>query len=166
MLFTRLELSYRTRNAFYGDPQVILDYLHEVCFHKCGLGRTILGPPENVRSLTRQHLQDYITTHYTAPRMVVVGAGALEHDRLVEMADQCFGRLPSHPPQGAIVTVREEDAIGRVCFQKFCWILNQHSTSIDRLFYDYALEYLVVENVDGHDMLVVGLICAYLHLFP
>lgn len=85
---------------------MILDHLHEVCFEKCGLGRTILGPPENVRSLTRHQLQDYITTHYTAPRMVVVGAGALEHEQLVELADKCFGNLPSHPPRGAIVTVR------------------------------------------------------------
>lgn len=86
---------------------MILDYLHEVCFEKCGLGRTILGPAKNVRSLTRQQLQDYITTHYTAPRMVVVGAGALEHERLVEMADKCFGNLPRQPPHGSIVTVRE-----------------------------------------------------------
>lgn len=85
---------------------MILDYLHEVAFSKCGLGRTILGPEENVRKLTRQQLQDYITTHYTAPRMVVVGAGAVEHERLVEMADQCFGNLPRDPPPGAIVAVR------------------------------------------------------------
>ncbi|CAM9268685.1 unnamed protein product, partial [Hapterophycus canaliculatus] len=86
------------------QEEVILDYLHEVCFGECGLGRTILGPPENVRSLTKQQLEDYITTHYTAPRMVVVGAGALEHEELVEMADKCFGNLPRDPPQGSIVT--------------------------------------------------------------
>ncbi|CAM9789232.1 unnamed protein product [Scytosiphon promiscuus] len=86
------------------QEEVILDYLHEVCFGQCGLGRTILGPPENVRSLTKQQLEDYIATHYTAPRMVVVGAGALDHEELVEMADKCFGNLPRDPPQGSIVT--------------------------------------------------------------
>lgn len=100
-----------------------MDYLHEVSFQKCGLGRTILGPAENVRSLTREQLQDYITTHYTAPRMVVVGAGALEHDRLVEMADKCFGNLPRHPPHGAIVTVRagtEEEGRGGSTSSRCC----------------------------------------------
>ncbi|CAN0015054.1 unnamed protein product [Ectocarpus sp. 12 AP-2014] len=86
------------------QEEVILDNLHEVCFEKCGLGRTILGPAENIRSLSKQQLHDYITTHYTAPRMVVVGAGALEHEELVEMADRCFGNLPRDPPQGSIVT--------------------------------------------------------------
>lgn len=86
--------------------QVILDYLHEVAFRECGLGLTILGAEQNVRSMKRQLLQDYITTHYTAPRMVVCGAGALEHDHLVDMADKTFGDLPRHPPAGAVVTVR------------------------------------------------------------
>lgn len=104
--YRRAAIAHRQSPLHFVVKKVILDYLHEVCFQQCGLGRTILGPPENVRSLTRQQLQDYITTHYTAPRMVVVGAGALEHDRLVEMADKCFGNLPRHPPQGAIVTVR------------------------------------------------------------
>jgi hypothetical protein len=33
------------------------------------LARTILGPRENVRSLTRDHLKSYIDANYTAPRM-------------------------------------------------------------------------------------------------
>lgn len=118
------------------QEEVILDYLHEVAFSKCGLGRTILGPEENVRQLTRQQLQDYITTHYTAPRMVVVGAGALEHERLVEMADECFGNLPRNPPPGAIVvpdpavftggdkrvlSAKESEAFVAMAFQGSSW---------------------------------------------
>lgn len=60
-----------------------------------------------MRSITRDQLREYITTHYTAPRMIVVGAGALEHQRLVEMADKCFGNLPRDPPPGSVVTVRD-----------------------------------------------------------
>ncbi|CAM9266495.1 unnamed protein product [Discosporangium mesarthrocarpum] len=89
------------------QEEVILDHLHEVAFQGCGLGRTILGPEENIRSITRDHLQEYIRgvwTHYTAPRMVVVGAGAVDHKELVEMAEECFGGLPSQPPPGSIVT--------------------------------------------------------------
>ena len=39
-------------------------------------------------SLTRQQLKDYITTHYTAPRMVVAGAGAIDHSHLVDLSSQ------------------------------------------------------------------------------
>ncbi|TFJ87700.1 hypothetical protein NSK_001050 [Nannochloropsis salina CCMP1776] len=81
--------------------EVILDYLHETAFQGTGLGRTILGPEENVKSLHREALKDYIRTHYTAPRMVIAGAGAIEHGRLVELADKYFGNLPRQAPPGA-----------------------------------------------------------------
>ena len=50
--------------------EVILDELHSTAFMGTGLGRTILGPDENIRSLTRDDLQSYIKTHYTANRHV------------------------------------------------------------------------------------------------
>jgi mitochondrial-processing peptidase subunit beta len=74
--------------------EVILDYLHETAFMGTGLGLTILGPEENIRSLTRGDLKNYIDTHYTADRFVVAGAGAISHDQLVDLTDRYFGRLP------------------------------------------------------------------------
>ena len=53
-----------------------------------GLGRTILGPEENIRSISRTDLKNYVETHYTAPRMVVAAAGALDHGEVVELADR------------------------------------------------------------------------------
>lgn len=50
--------------------EVIFDHLHATAFQHSPLGRTILGPAENIRTLTRNDLVDYIQTHYTAPRMV------------------------------------------------------------------------------------------------
>lgn len=48
----------------------ILDHLHETAFMGTGLGRTILGPEENIRRLTRDDLVNYVQTHYTANRCV------------------------------------------------------------------------------------------------
>lgn len=48
----------------------MFDHLHATAFQHSPLGRTILGPADNIRSLTRSDLADYIATHYTAPRMV------------------------------------------------------------------------------------------------
>jgi predicted Zn-dependent peptidase len=51
--------------------EVIFDHLHATAFQHTSLGRTILGPAENVRSITVENLVDYISTHYTPPRMVI-----------------------------------------------------------------------------------------------
>ena len=73
----------------------ILDHLHESAYMGTGLGRTILGPEENIRNLTRNDLTDYIKTHYTAPRFVVAGAGAVDHAQLVDLTEKHFGKLPA-----------------------------------------------------------------------
>lgn len=54
-----------------GVPEeVVFDHLHATAFQHTPLGRTILGPAENIKSLTRGDLADFTATHYTAPRMV------------------------------------------------------------------------------------------------
>ena len=62
------------------------------------LGRTILGPRENILSINRQDLETYISTNYTADRMVLVSAGGMPHEQLVKLADKHFGHLKSRPP--------------------------------------------------------------------
>ena len=56
--------------------EVVFDHLHATAFQHSPLGRTILGPAENIRTLTRADLENYIKTHYTAPRMVRLRAGS------------------------------------------------------------------------------------------
>jgi len=58
------------------------------------LGRTILGPKENILSIQRDDLSNYIKTNYTADRMVLVGSGAVEHQELVRLAEKHFSSLP------------------------------------------------------------------------
>jgi processing peptidase subunit beta len=97
---------------------VVFDLLHETAYPNSGLGRTILGPVENIKSISRANLESYIKTHYTGPRIVVAGAGAVEHGALSSLADAAFGSLPSArlapapaPPafQGSQLTLRNDD---------------------------------------------------------
>lgn len=74
--------------------EVVFDHLHSVAFQGQPLGRTILGPKKNILSIKREDLAEYIKTNYTADRMVLVGAGGIEHDSLVKLAEQHFGSLP------------------------------------------------------------------------
>mmetsp|Transcript_1161 Transcript_1161/g.1315 ORF Transcript_1161/g.1315 Transcript_1161/m.1315 type:complete len:463 (-) Transcript_1161:149-1537(-) len=75
--------------------EVILDHLHETAFMGTGLGRTILGPEENIRNLTRDDLKSYISTHYTADRFVIAAAGAVDHNQLLQLTEKYFGNLPA-----------------------------------------------------------------------
>ncbi|CAL5413815.1 unnamed protein product [Camellia sinensis] len=55
--------------------EVIFDHLHATAFQHMPLGRTILGPPQSVRTITKDHFQKYISTRYTTSRMVIFASG-------------------------------------------------------------------------------------------
>ncbi|VEU22403.1 DEKNAAC103324 [Brettanomyces naardenensis] len=74
--------------------EVIFDRLHEVVYKEQPLGRTILGPIKNIKSLTQPDLKNYIKTNYKGDRMVLVGVGCVNHSELVELAKKDFGHVP------------------------------------------------------------------------
>ncbi|KAI9370550.1 Metalloenzyme, LuxS/M16 peptidase-like protein [Aspergillus egyptiacus] len=88
--------------------EVVFDHLHATAFQHQPLGRTILGPKENIQTITRDNLLDYIKTNYTADRMVLVGAGGIPHEQLVRLAEEHFGGLPSKPPTSAAAALSAE----------------------------------------------------------
>ncbi|KAJ7638191.1 Metalloenzyme, LuxS/M16 peptidase-like protein [Roridomyces roridus] len=77
--------------------EVVFDHLHSVAFQHQPLGRTILGPKANILSIKRDDLDSYIKTNYTADRMVLVGAGGVDHSELVKLAEKHFSSLPVSP---------------------------------------------------------------------
>ncbi|KAG8659610.1 probable mitochondrial-processing peptidase subunit beta, mitochondrial [Manihot esculenta] len=87
--------------------EVIFDHLHATAFQYTPLGRTILGPAKNIRSITRDHLQGYIQTHYTAPRMVIVASGAVKHEEVVEQVKKLFTKLSADPTTASQLVAKE-----------------------------------------------------------
>ncbi|MBA0557310.1 hypothetical protein Golob_014385, partial [Gossypium lobatum] len=81
--------------------EVIFDHLHSTAFQYTPLGRTILGPADNIRTITKEHLQSYIQTHYTAPRMVIAASGAVKHEEIVDQVKKLFTKLSSDPTTGS-----------------------------------------------------------------
>lgn len=73
--------------------EVIFDHLHAVAYQGTPLGRTILGPTKNIKSLNRDDLVHYIKTHYKGPRMVMAGAGGVNHEELCQLTKQHFGNI-------------------------------------------------------------------------
>ncbi|XP_054162959.1 mitochondrial-processing peptidase subunit beta-like [Oppia nitens] len=71
--------------------EVVFDHMHSVAFYESPLGMTILGPKENIKSIKREDLIDYIKTHYRGPRLVVAGAGGVNHEEFVGLCDKYLG---------------------------------------------------------------------------
>jgi processing peptidase subunit beta len=75
--------------------EVLFDNLHATAFQGSSLGFTILGPKENILRMTRQQMINYRSTYYTAPRMVLVGVGNVDHSHLVKLGEKYFNQVPA-----------------------------------------------------------------------
>ncbi|KAL1920048.1 uncharacterized protein VTP21DRAFT_1194 [Calcarisporiella thermophila] len=73
--------------------EVAFENAHSVAFQGYALANPITGTYEGVKSLTAEDLSAYIKQNHTADRMVLVGAGNVEHERLVDLARKHFGSL-------------------------------------------------------------------------
>ena len=94
--------------------EVVFDRLHEVAYVGTPLARTILGPEENIRSISVDDIQRYVKTHYTAPRMVVAAAGAVDHGELVNAVGEHFGGVQeSAPPVKGRARARSDKKLSR-----------------------------------------------------
>jgi len=74
---------------------VVFDLFQEACFTDQALGRTVLGPAESVRDMSRDDILKYMHDHYQAQAMVLSAAGNFEHDQLVDLANQNFSHIKS-----------------------------------------------------------------------
>ncbi len=74
---------------------IIFDHLQETAFPGQALGRSILGTSENVRGFSRELISSYMADRYKAPRMVLSASGAVDHDRIVALANEKFNKLAS-----------------------------------------------------------------------
>lgn len=73
--------------------EVVFDHLHATAYQGTPLGQTILGPTKNIKSISKADLQNYISTHYKAPRVVLAAAGGVNHSELVKLAEGQLGKL-------------------------------------------------------------------------
>jgi predicted Zn-dependent peptidase len=94
--------------AMYDDtPQdLVHDLIGEAVFGTHALGRPVIGTAEVISTVSRRTLRSYHRSFYSPANIVVAGAGAVDHDQLVELvqraaanrADQETGRPRVRPP--------------------------------------------------------------------
>ena len=70
---------------YAGQPDFVLnDLFHEKIFAGQAYGRTILGPPENIKSFSRDDFEAFRQKHYHAGNLVVSVAGAFDKDEILK----------------------------------------------------------------------------------
>lgn len=77
---------------------IIFDKFQETAFPSQPMGRPVLGTESGIRNMARNQLTTYMHRQYAAGNVVVAAAGALEHERVVELAREHFADLPGAMP--------------------------------------------------------------------
>ena len=77
---------------------IIFDHLQATAFPNQSLGRPILGTEKHVRSFTRDTLIAQVRDNYFAQGMLMISAGAVEHEQMVALAQKYFAKLQSGSP--------------------------------------------------------------------
>ena len=75
------------------NEKSIFEHLHETAFMGTALGQPVVGTESNIKSLTKADLLTFIAAHYSADRVVVAGAGAVDHKQLAELSEKHLGKL-------------------------------------------------------------------------
>ena len=78
---------------------IIFDHFQEAAYPDQAIGRAILGTPDGVNRFHRDDLRGYMGEQYYASRIVLSGAGRVDHDALVALANEHFGDLPTKGPE-------------------------------------------------------------------
>jgi predicted Zn-dependent peptidase len=77
---------------------VVFDHFQAAAYPGQPIGRPVLGTPETVGRMSRLALTNYLHAHYAPSELVLVAAGAVDHDRLVDQAALMFDSLPASTP--------------------------------------------------------------------
>lgn len=80
---------------------LVFDLFNAAAFPGQPIGRAILGTPENVSNFGREAIGSYLGRHYRSASMIIGAAGAVNHDEIVEEANQKFNNLADGSRQAA-----------------------------------------------------------------
>src|SRR6185436_13493601 len=76
---------------------LVFDHLQEAAFPGQAMGRSVLGSEESVMGVSVADLHAWRDDHYAPERLILVAAGKLEHDALVDLAEAAFGDMARRP---------------------------------------------------------------------
>jgi predicted Zn-dependent peptidase len=86
---------------------IIFDELWSAAFADQPLGRPVLGDEASIEAVTAQDLHDWRTDRFRAGSVILVAAGKVDHERLVDLASTHLDGLPEgriDPPEAGRFT--------------------------------------------------------------
>merc|ERR1712093_686606 len=108
--YTSREQTVYYAKSFRDDVGKTVDIISDI-LQNSKLEETAIERERDV-ILRKNDLQSYIKNNYTADRMVLVGAGGVEHEALVKLAEQHFGQLPGSSTPLRMAQDKKTDFIG------------------------------------------------------
>jgi predicted Zn-dependent peptidase len=79
---------------------IVFDHLQEAAYPDQPIGRPVLGTEQTIRGISVDDLHGWLATHYGPSELVLVAAGKLEHQGLVDLAEAAFGDM--QPSSGTV----------------------------------------------------------------
>jgi len=73
---------------------IVFDHLQEAAFPGQPIGRSVLGCDTTIRAIAVEDLHRWLADHYGPSDLVLVAAGKLDHQQLVDLAGKAFGDMP------------------------------------------------------------------------
>ncbi|HAA92689.1 MAG TPA: peptidase M16 [Rhodospirillaceae bacterium] len=75
---------------------IIFDYYQAAAYPDQPMGLPVLGKRENVESMSSETIRDYLSANYSFDRAVFSAAGKVEHEAIVQLAEDLFSDLPGN----------------------------------------------------------------------
>ena len=72
---------------------IVFDYFQETAYPNQALGRSILGPVNNIKKFQREDFLNYINRQYNYGNMAVAASGAIKQSDLVKWSKKYFNNL-------------------------------------------------------------------------
>ncbi|MBE9537299.1 MAG: insulinase family protein [Proteobacteria bacterium] len=72
---------------------LIFDLFNETSWEGSPLSQPVLGRTENIESMDRQRLKDYMERFYTGANVVITAAGSLNHEELLLQIEGIFSKM-------------------------------------------------------------------------
>jgi predicted Zn-dependent peptidase len=72
---------------------LVFDQFQEAAYPGQAIGRSILGTEAVIEKLPRESLQAFVDAHYGPEALIVAASGKVEHEAMVAIAEERFGRL-------------------------------------------------------------------------
>jgi len=77
------------------NAAVIFDHLHAAAYQGTSYASCPLGESSTVKTIKAADLTNFVQKYYTAPNIILVGTGAVNHDELVALASKSLASLPT-----------------------------------------------------------------------